>query len=211
MSTTASTPPDPTSPDSPPPMTATRVPPTPMAAETPGFRTPTPRRTMGPDPMDPAETTSRPLERDEVSWAEPSTDGPPPGSTSTDQRKTGPSPGYTPDSDPAGLLRAQPGAYEGLIATAIRLGGLGVDNWRSPDTHVWLPTDDEVQGMTEPLARIAARHTPLSAGDESSDIIDGLTAMVVGAGYATRAGTQARQMRAEAVRAAANGQAVYPG
>lgn len=209
MSTTESTPTDPMNPDS-------RTRPTPttpamaaMTAESPGFLPP--KIPRGPDPLDPSQTTTRPLDPQEVDYAEPGTDGEPPGSTSTDRRTTGPSRGYTPDSDPAGFLRAQPSAYEGMIATAVRLGGLGLDSWRSPETHIWMPTDDEVRGMTEPLARIAARHTPLPAGDDTSDLLDGLTVGVVAAGYAIRATSETRQLRAELVHAAQNGQATYPG
>jgi hypothetical protein len=68
------------------------------------------------------------------------------------------------------------------------LAGLGVRlarTWggrRELPEGVWIPDEDDQQAIGIPLARIAARHAPLS-GEDSADVGDGLGIVTGTAGY----------------------------
>lgn len=145
--------------------------------------------------MDPEQTQTRTVGDHEAAWADSSTGSGPRPSTTTATNGTGPSRASTADFGPQDVFAGDAKAFEGLIAAGVGLAGTLIDDRLSPHTHVWMPTEEEAASIAEPLARIAARHTP-DVGGEASDIMDGLEAAVHGFKYVARARTDAK--RAEA-------------
>lgn len=72
----------------------------------------------------------------------------------------------------------------GLASLAVRLVRERRLGTRLPP-GVWIADDEDAANIGDPLARIAARHTPL-AGDAPSDVVDGIEAMFGTAAYATK-------------------------
>lgn len=58
---------------------------------------------------------------------------------------------------------------------------------RNPELppHVWIADDDDMAAMGDPLARIAARHTPVGKGP-TGDMVDGLGVLVGATTYALK-------------------------
>jgi hypothetical protein len=149
----------------------------------PGFAPPT---TTGPDPLDPETTTitgptADPLE-DPTSGLE---DGWP-GDESDEPTF---SPGSTPTSGRSRASTADWRDFAELTGTLVALASVGVrfarTRRRQLPEGVWMADEDDQAAIGVPLARIAARHSPLEGGD-SSDVVDGLVAMVGVAGYAVK-------------------------
>lgn len=58
---------------------------------------------------------------------------------------------------------------------------------RNPELppHVWIADEDDMAAMGDPLARIAARHTPVGKGP-TGDMVDGLGVLVGATNYALK-------------------------
>lgn len=113
-------------------------------------------------------------DRDEPSWASSAT-------TSTDR---GSSPASTDDDG----INPEPLDFANIYAMAI--SGLGLGMHRAFSRHarsqVWLPTDEEVNGIAAPLSRITARHVRLADTKQVGDVVDVVEIAVVTAGYVIR-------------------------
>jgi hypothetical protein len=105
-------------------------------------------------------------------------------------------------------LAAEEGYRKLLVEMAQQLVGLtsmvvrAVRGRRRPlPAGVWIADPDDRKAIGAPLARIAARHAPMS-GKGSDDLVDGFTAGVAGIGYALKgfeAETEALDIEAELV------------
>ncbi|MFL6144527.1 MAG: hypothetical protein ACJ72N_22025 [Labedaea sp.] len=169
----------------------------PLVADPPGFEPP---RRAPVDELDPDVTTVSPP-ADPLEPATPGADSWPaapsgeeelledfagdegnldePGPTTT-SRGVGRSPGLS-----------SPDVFQPPIAGLVALASLGVHTARRAPGALWLADDDDVANISAPLARIAARHSPI-AGGEANDLADGIEAAVATANYAVK------NMRAEA-------------
>lgn len=132
-----------------------------------------------PDPLDPEATTvtSSPWESEEPddSWGDDEPTGP-----TTSPPSTGPSPAST---------RADWRDFRELLHTIVALVSVGVrfsrTRRRQLPEHIWVADEADQEAIGDPLARIAARHTPITGGD-AGDVVDGLLATVGVAGYAVK-------------------------
>jgi hypothetical protein len=145
--------------------------------ETPGFEYLPPRPATDP-PTPGATTTTRATSPEDYSaaYGEDERDGPGNGTTSG---KSGPPRGSSddgPQPDLRDVIEANAEAFEGLITLLVKGGGLLVDRRRSPQTHSWMMRPDEAEGIAKPLARIAARHSPVTMDGETTDVLDVLEA-----------------------------------
>jgi hypothetical protein len=101
-------------------------------------------------------------------------------SASSPTGSAGPSPAFT---DPA--------LFVGIVRQLVGLVSLGVRFVRQRRSRVafppglWLADEEDQANIGDPLARIAARHTPLS-GEGTSDVADGIEAMIGTAAYAAK-------------------------
>lgn len=132
----------------------------------PGF-SPLPHR--APDPLDPSATTTSPTPSDDDAgpdgWAEADVElGPP----VTSRTGTGSSTASTERLDPTDL-QGMTHALVGMASMLVR--------WlrarRHPQMHpgLWIADDEDQANIGDPLARIAARHAPIS-GEGSADVVD---------------------------------------
>ena len=142
-------------------------------ARLPGFRPQPPPTT---DTIDPAVTTTRPGRPQEASQG-PQVGSAPVGGDAGPAELPGPP---TPTPSPASSE-----SYRQAIAMGLQVGTLAINARLDPAGSRWLPTDEEVEAMAEPLARIAARHSPVTVGG-SSDVMDGIEATVAVGGYVFR-------------------------
>jgi hypothetical protein len=98
--------------------------------------------------------------------------------------------GSTGSTDLRASLRRNTAKLYATIAKPV-IGGLsGVANlWarQEPDDPAWLMTEEEADGLAEPIANIAARRIALPLGEgETNDIIDGVQIVAVLVSYVTR-------------------------
>jgi hypothetical protein len=102
-------------------------------------------------------------------------DGTVPGSAAQPTTETT---GSSPGSIAEGVAR--------LITTVLGMVTLFIHTWRTPgENPVWFATGDELEGMAQPLARIASRRVPKGIGG-SNDLTDGLEAGIAATAYAIR-------------------------
>ncbi len=151
-----------------------------LAATVPGFA-PIPTPDPPADPATPATSTTeedspRHLLGDRASSSGRDNGGPTAGEKGSPDRTT---------SSPAST--ADPLAFVELARTVVGLASLLVRLWRQRripglPPKAWLADDEDQAAIGDPLARIAARHTPLT-GEGSSDVVDGLGVLVGTAGY----------------------------
>lgn len=183
------TPPTPTAPDSAPPMTAGPPAHNPspdptehpslrslLSAEDPGFSNPSPDT-----PPDPETTTT--------TKAEGPTIDPRAAGASSNGSANGRDPSGTPIPGLGPLLAstAKASAYAPMIAALVQAASIVPDRLRTKHTHAWIMHDDEAAAIAQPLARIAARHSPANAmTGETSDVLDGLEAAVLVGNYGVR-------------------------
>lgn len=148
----------------------------------PGFQKIPPTSTTSPDPLPEGATTTGPATaspRDEDDFFDDDPAGPaspPPGSATT----TGSS---RASIDPASVkLLAE--VTHALVYSASLLVRL-VRKRRRPGLSegIWVANEEERAAMGDPLARIAARHSPLE-GDDTGDVIDGMLVIAGATGYA---------------------------
>lgn len=164
-----------------------------LEAELPGWN-PSQRDQL--DPLDPdvttveiptTSTTGLPDEyydEDEPQWS------PSPSSTSSTGEDPGP---FEPTSKiPTGSSPASiadpsiAAALASMFAVGCGLVGLVLDRSIGKGSRAWLMHEHEVEGISEPLGRIAARRVPVSSR-EATDVADGIEAGVATIAYATRA------------------------
>jgi hypothetical protein len=91
----------------------------------------------------------------------------------------------TPSSSPASIARhgATAATLQPPIEAVCRMTGLGLHLKLAPgDNGLWLMDDDDLEMIAGPLASIAARHAPISAGN-ASDLSDGIELAVGVTGY----------------------------
>ena len=145
-----------------------------IEADLPGWLPPV--RQPSDDPLDPEVTTT-------IREGRPSPSPPDPGPASGDEspprptmtsKGPGRSPGFT---DPAAFL--------GVTGALVGLASMGVHYARRAPEGLWLADEEDVANIAGPLARIAARHSPVS-GTEANDVGDALAAAVGVAGYAMK-------------------------
>lgn len=105
-------------------------------------------------------------------------------STSTTTRDAGPSRASTPDLGFVKLLTQLCEVLVGGISVLVRQGRQRGRPYELPP-GVWLADDEDRAAIGGSLARIAARHAPMS-GEGSDDVIDGFTALVGTANYAMK-------------------------
>lgn len=158
-----------TSQDSPPPPTTEED-----LADLPGFAQPPPRP-GAPDLLDPTMTTTEPGPLDEGSWAGADEEGPRPGSAA---RGTGSSKASTDWRDLVPITST-------LVAMTSLLVRWVRGRRRELADGVWVADEDDAAMIAAPLARIAARRSPIS-GEGSADVVDGLEVMVGATGYALK-------------------------
>lgn len=143
----------------------------------PGFA-PSPTSTPTADPLDP-ETTSTTELPPVNEWDDEQLGGNEgPTSSKASTGTAGPSRASTADWRD----------FRELIHTIVALGSVVVRFARTrrrnlPD-HIWLADEQDQAAIGDPLARIAARHSPLEGGD--GDTIDGLMVIAGGAGYVVK-------------------------
>lgn len=97
--------------------------------------------------------------------------------------RDGPPRGSSADPDLRDVIEGNAAAFEGLITVLVKTGGLVVDHRLSPETHAWMMRPDEAEGIAKPLARIAARHSPVTMDGETNDVLDVLEAGLNVVGY----------------------------
>lgn len=159
----------------------------PDLADLPAFDAP--RRMPTNDPLDPDVTRTGPSDGAapmDDSWGQDQPGDPgfssdfagdvdEPTQTTT-SRAAGPSPAFI-DGSLAEELEKPIGALVGIASLGVHYAR------RAPrDTTLWIADDEDVAMIAGPLSRIAARHSPVGAG-EASDLIDGLTAGLGVANY----------------------------
>lgn len=83
------------------------------------------------------------------------------------------------------VFTTDPRVFEGPIAGLVQLASLGVAMSRKAPPPLWLADEEDVENITAPLARIAARHAPISGG-EANDLADGLEAALATTGYVVK-------------------------
>lgn len=149
-----------------------------MTADLPGFRQP---KTMpATDPLDQEATTvTAPTPAAETtSWPNEGDDG---GSASDESFLSS-----TAAATPSRASTADPEAFEQLFAIPISVTGIVLNKrLAAPGTAHWLFLEDEAESIAGPLARIAARHTPVGPG-EANDIADGIEATAAATAYVLR-------------------------
>lgn len=144
----------------------------------PGFAAPPPPRT--PDPLDPDATTISPPNDPDLgaadSWAGEQQEEEPrraSAATSTASSKA--------STDWRDLLPIA-GTLVGMTSMLVRW--LRSRRRTLPD-GVWIADEDDAAAIAAPLARIAARHSPIS-GEGSADMVDALEVLVGTTGYAMK-------------------------
>ena len=128
---------------------------------------------------------------------------PPPGPRNPDSPPPGEDPGSQ-ASDPAAAAAAgsagrptrastalsritRDGLADAIGAAFYGIGaGLNAATALDDDDTVWLPTDDEVEGVGQPGARLVGRRIPDLPGDQASDIGDLVALMIPVAVWAAR-------------------------
>jgi hypothetical protein len=170
-----------------------------LISEEPGFQAAPPRPTMDPTPPEDQTQTWTPSPEE---IARPDDDG------SDDEDPTGTT---KPKTGPPRVAIADPALFEGTIGLAVKAGGALVNHRLSPNTGAWFPRDEEVDAIAEPLARIAARHSPAVSG-QTSDVMDAIEAAGGVAFYVMGSNVRAEESRMEEQQAAQNnGQQFGPG
>lgn len=148
-----------------------------------------------PDPSPPPSGALPPLPplADPPGWAP--IPGPPPGPQNPDSPppgeaqespvngEPGPGPGDSgkgPTRGSTALSRiTREGLSDAIGAAFYGLGhGLNSATSEGDDDDIWLPTDDEVEGVGQPGARLVGRRIPDLPGDQASDIGDLVSLMI---------------------------------
>ncbi len=128
-----------------------------------------------PEPGAPTDASSEPSPNGADSWDDfdelPPADEPSPTTSSRDRTRFR---GFT---DPA--VFAEP------IGAAVGMASVVVHYARKAPADLWIADDDDIANIAGPLARIAARHSPI-AGGEASDLADGISAALGVANYAVK-------------------------
>jgi hypothetical protein len=145
-----------------------------LVVDLPGFAPAPPLR--DPDPLDPETTTiESPLDA-LADWDD------------VEEEEEGPRPGSGPTAPRGGSSKASTDWRDLLPITSTLVGmmSLAVRFWRGrrrplPD-GVWVADEEDAEAIAAPLARIAARRSPLS-GEGSADMVDGLEVLVGATGY----------------------------
>lgn len=155
-----------------------------LTADLPGFAQPPSPTT---DPLDPSVTTigatsSESSHDDGASWADvDEEEAPHRGSEGT----TGSSRASTDRTVPRANwqdLMPMIGALVGMASLAVRW----VRSRRRPlPEGVWIADEEDQAAIAAPLARMAARRSPIGSG-ESADLVDGVEVLVGAAGYAMK-------------------------
>jgi hypothetical protein len=158
----------------------------------PQFLQPEPPRPRRQDSPDPDRLTVHPQEAEEETRGSHPEDA-----SAGDELGDGPAPmaaGSTPASTKAPRLRplvtAQQIAAAKGIVTAALMGATALVNRRTkvhPEDDRWLMTEEELDAVGGPLARILARRTPIPGdGEDASDIADLVEGVVGLIGYTMR-------------------------
>lgn len=171
---------DPTSPPSPEP--------TDQLVNLPRFGRQTGPRTAPGDPLPPGATTTSTTEPPPNSWDRPGQEEAFWAGVEADQEEAR----HQESATTTGSSRASTSDWRdfaGITHMLVVLISVGVRFVRTRRRHlpedVWVADDDDQAAIGDPIARIAARHSPLEGGD-AGDVVDGLTAVVGVAGYAVK-------------------------
>lgn len=118
-------------------------------------------------------------------------DSPPPGEDPGSPASEAPGPGDSASSTPASTKPLSRLTRDGLAdAFAAAFYGIGhvlnAAAAQHPEDMIWLPTDDETQGVGDPAARIVGRRIPNLPGDSASDVGDLIAMMIPLAVYTVR-------------------------
>lgn len=175
-------------------MTKSRVSEETTTADLPGFKEP--RRQPSDDPLDPETTTVSPppsaprdsatLEDDSPAprWEEAT--GPEAADFSDDFDVVAePTPTTTSPTGPSPASFLDPTTFEEPIGAVVGLASLGVHYARRADGDLWIADEEDVHAIAAPLARIAARHAPMGAG-QANDLSDGIAVAIGATNYAIK-------------------------
>lgn len=167
-------------PTKPPPSTTSPLEEEAATVPVPGFK-PLPQKS--PDPLDPDATTTSPTtsshDAGHDGWAEADVElGPP----ATSRTATGSSTASTERLDPTDL-QGMTHALVGMASMLVRW----IRGRRRPGMHpaVWVADEEDQANIGDPLARIAARHAPIS-GEGSADVVDAVEMLMGTTHYALK-------------------------
>lgn len=165
--------------------TSTTTPSPSLTADVPGFATVTPEPT--PEPAPAMTTPEEALNLDGQPSSASGSDEP--GGLHDGQLPPREAAGSTPAStkplDPKALREPLRKAVLGASMAINRVLVRPIDMQLGVDTGVWVATDDEAEGIGDPLADIAARHAPVGLGG-ANDLGDAIAAGLVLISYASK-------------------------